>query len=149
MEKRILMKICYEKEATTHQLKQYLPVDIYSSDEQRTECNWRSLRNEGWQLPKGHSSIYTNSKQKYNQTFGFPVVPLEKFKNASFFLASPALSRLSTKLGSLLNPSEINSSNVAYGAPGAELAGCFNSTIRSAEISVIRAAERAIFKASG
>lgn len=43
-------------------------------------------------------------QSKARHTFGFPVVPLEKLRNATFVFASPFRSLRSTKFGSLCSP---------------------------------------------
>ena len=46
-----------------------------------------------------HDVIVIARRKSTPHTFGFPVVPLEKLKNATFVFPSPGLSRLSTKFG--------------------------------------------------
>jgi len=80
------------------------------------------------------------------QTLGFPVVPEEKERNASFLVFSPGERTFSTKAAGLLSPSSINSSTVGIGiaASGASPGiGLSNATL-SADIPAFLAAESAV-----
>lgn len=67
-------------------------------------------------------------------TFGFPVVPLEKLRNASFVRASPGASRRSTKRGGCASPSATSSSTVGWEVrEGGESARGAKRTMRSGE----------------
>jgi hypothetical protein len=82
-----------------------------------------------------------------NLTLGLPVVPLEKLKNATFFLASPGLSRLSEKRGMSLSPLFANSSMLECGE--IDLSATLNNMTSSGGMPTVLAALSAVDRKSG
>jgi hypothetical protein len=81
--------------------------------------------------------------------FGFPVVPLEKLRNASFVLDSPLVSGLSTKLRSWLCPKTIKSFRFFWWAGEPEFESALKRAMWSSAIPAVWAAKSAVDKESG
>lgn len=82
-------------------------------------------------------------------TFGFPVVPEEKLRNASLVLASPALSLPSTKEGLITSPRFTKSSTVVNPVVRCVDEETLRGTIRSGGSPASRAAASAVPNESG
>ena len=84
------------------------------SGELTFECSWPRPHSAEWLQPARVVSSKNKIIKKHYSTFGLPVVPLEKLKNAIFVLPSPGDRRRSWNDWGINRPSSMSSGTLGY-----------------------------------